>query len=143
MRSRICELRSIGWGAKRIHTKHPNVPLGTIRYTIKKESERVDNQTLPRSGRPRQLTEEQKNLLYELSVTKPETKMRDMVAAVDGAVKERSIRRLLQEMRQAAHETKNRPSPTEEKEPGPSGGDGEEALLPATSKNSSTGLEEH
>lgn len=39
IRERICELYAIGWGYKRIHTRYPYIPLPTIRYTIKKESE--------------------------------------------------------------------------------------------------------
>lgn len=35
MRSRICELHSIGWGYKKIHSKHLGVPISTIRDTIK------------------------------------------------------------------------------------------------------------
>ncbi|KAK7995035.1 hypothetical protein PG990_013808 [Apiospora arundinis] len=53
MRDRICELHSIGWGYKAIHRKHPQIPVSTIRYTIKMEPLRKENASLPRSGRPR------------------------------------------------------------------------------------------
>ena len=36
-RSRICELNSIGWGYKRIHNKHPEIPISTIKSTIYNE----------------------------------------------------------------------------------------------------------
>ncbi|KAK6836327.1 hypothetical protein PG987_006822 [Apiospora arundinis] len=53
MRDRICELHSIGWGYKAIHRKHPQIPVSTIRYTIKMEPLRKENASLPRPGRPR------------------------------------------------------------------------------------------
>ncbi|KXG52020.1 Guanylate kinase/L-type calcium channel [Penicillium griseofulvum] len=54
IRERICELHSAAkWGYKRIHRRYPNVSLSTIRYTIKKEHERHDGVSKPRSGRPK------------------------------------------------------------------------------------------
>ena len=97
-RSRICELNSIGWGYKRIHNKHPEIPISTIKSTIYNERKRLNNHSLPRSGRPHGLTEEQRDHLYDLTTTNPHIKMRDLLESVDEAVKERSIRRLLNEM---------------------------------------------
>ena len=97
-RARICELNSIGWGYKKIHKKHPEIPLSTIKSTIYNERKRLDNHSLPRSGRPHGLTEEQRDHLYNLVTANPDIKMRDLLESVDGAVKERSIRRLLNEM---------------------------------------------
>jgi hypothetical protein len=45
--ARICELLDIGWGYKRIHTRYPQIHLSTIQYTIKKENQRNDQQSLP------------------------------------------------------------------------------------------------
>jgi hypothetical protein len=54
IRERICELHSAAkWGYKRIHQRYPTVSLSTIRYTIKKEHERRDGVSKPRSGRPK------------------------------------------------------------------------------------------
>lgn len=97
-RSRICELNSIGWGYKRIYKKHPEIPISTIKSTIYNERKRLDNHSLPRSGRPNVLTEEQRDHLYDLITNNPDMKMRDLLESVDEAVKERSIRRLLNEM---------------------------------------------
>jgi hypothetical protein len=58
LRSRLCELKSIGWSYSKIKEKHPEIPLGTIRSTICLEKTRINNISKPRSGRPRQLTEE-------------------------------------------------------------------------------------
>ena len=97
-RARICELNSIGWGYKKIHKKHPEIPLSTIKSTIYNERKRLDNHSLPRSGRPHGLTEEQRDHLYNLVTANPDIKMRDLLESVDTAVNERSIRRLLKEM---------------------------------------------
>lgn len=61
IRERICELHAIGWGYKRIHTRYPDIALSTIRYTVKKEKERRDGVSKPRSGRPKKLTEADKD----------------------------------------------------------------------------------
>lgn len=98
MRSRICELKSIEWGAKRIHRHHPTIPISTIKYTIQMETQRQNGVSKPRSGRPRRLTEEQRDHIYDLTTTGPRIKTRDLVEEVDHAVKERSIRRLRKEM---------------------------------------------
>lgn len=67
LRSRICELHSIGWGARRIHKKHPEVALSTISYTIRKERERINNESKARSGRPRQLTDWYRDYIYDMT----------------------------------------------------------------------------
>lgn len=98
MRSRICELNSIRWGATRIYRLHPLILFGTIKTILRRERERVNCVLKPRSGRPRGLTEEQRDHLYDLTTTNPHIKMRDMLEEVNHAVKERSIRNLLHEM---------------------------------------------
>ena len=87
-RSRICELNSIGWGYKRIHNKHPEIPISTIKSTIYNEQKHLNNHSLPRSGRPHGLTEEQCDHLYDLTTTNPHIKMCDLLESVDEAVKE-------------------------------------------------------
>jgi len=109
MRSRICELHSIGWGYKRIHSKHPEVPISTIRDTIKMESRRQDNKSLPRSGRPHQLSEDQRDHVYELSLQNPNIKYADLIEEVDNAVQKRSLQYLLQEMGRRKWKQMNRP----------------------------------
>ena len=91
-------MNSIGWGYKRIHHKHPEIPISTIKSTIYNERKRLNNHTLPRSGRPHGLTEEQRDHLYDLATANPDIKMRNLLESVDEAVKERSIRKLLKEM---------------------------------------------
>lgn len=100
LRSRICELHSVGYGYKRIHQIHPEVPISTIRYTIKKEADRSDNKSISRPGQPRKLSEEQRRRIYE-TVTKENTSItnRELLASVDNAVKVRALQYFLKEMR--------------------------------------------
>ena len=98
MRSRICELKSIGWGYKRIHNLHRDIPLSTIKSTILLEQKRKDNLSRTRSGRLHKLTEEQRDHIYDLSIHQPHIKIHDMLEEVDHVIKERSIRGLLNEM---------------------------------------------
>jgi hypothetical protein len=50
LRSRICELRSIGYSYNRIHSIHRNIPLSTIISICRLEASRQDNCSKPRSG---------------------------------------------------------------------------------------------
>lgn len=95
--SRICELKSIGWSYGKIKERYPEIPLGTIRSTIRSEATRKDNESKPRSGRPKGLTDEQCNRLIQLASSNPQIKLSELVAAVDGAVQRRTIQRLLRE----------------------------------------------
>jgi hypothetical protein len=86
-RSRICELRSIGWSHGQIHQKHPQIPVGTIKTTLLQERVRSNQNTRHRSGRPRGLTEEQRDRVWELSEYQPDTKIEELVDEVDHVVK--------------------------------------------------------
>lgn len=97
-RTRICELHSAAhWGYKRIHKRYPWISLSTIRYTIKKERERDNNHSIPRSGGPRKLSEEDRDHIYVVT-TNPQIRQVDLLVEVDHKVKINSIRRLLYEM---------------------------------------------
>lgn len=74
------------------------MPLSTIKSTVLNERKRVDNQSKPRSGRPRQVTEVQRDHLYDLSQSSPHLKMQDLLTEVDGAVKKRALQYLLREL---------------------------------------------
>ena len=108
-RSRICELYSIGWGPTKIYRKHPEIPLSTIKTTIRRESIRVNNTTRARSGRPRKLTEQQRDHIYDLVHSEPHIQYKDLLSEVDFVVKRRSIQRLLNEMGCRKWKQLNRP----------------------------------
>ena len=71
IRSRICELRSLGWSYNRIHTKHPEIPRTTIADTCRQESRRLNNVSQPRSGPPRVIAEEERDMLYDVATSTP------------------------------------------------------------------------
>jgi hypothetical protein len=98
LRSRICELKSIEWGVTRIHREHPDIPIGTIKTTLRREKDRANNVSKPRSGRPRKLTEEQRDHVYNRIAADPRVKIRTLIDEIDGAVQKRSIQRILHEM---------------------------------------------
>ena len=97
MRARICELHSIGWGYRKIHTRYPQIPVSTIRYTILNENDRDDHASKPRSGRPPVLSPEQKDLLHRLVTENPHIKMRELQAAVGTSPSKHTVRRILRE----------------------------------------------
>ncbi|PON22868.1 hypothetical protein TGAM01_v208348 [Trichoderma gamsii] len=100
LRSRICELHSVGYGYKRIHQMHPEVPVSTIRYTIKKEADRHDNKSMSRPGQPKKLSEEQRKQIYEtVTSSNPNISNSELLASVGNAVKLRSLQYVLREMR--------------------------------------------
>ncbi len=98
LRSRLCELRSLGFSYSRIHSHHPEVPLSTIKYTCIRERQRDDNKSRPRAGAPRKLTEEHKKKLVDLIQENPRVTFRELLDAVDNAVKEGSLRSILRKM---------------------------------------------
>jgi len=98
MRSRICELRSLGWSYNRIHAKHPEIARITIANTCQQESRRVNNVSQPRPGPPRVITEEQRDMLYDTATSIPSISYEALQAQVALDASIRSIKRLLQEM---------------------------------------------
>jgi hypothetical protein len=77
MRSRICKLHSIGWGAKRIYYLHREILLGTIKTTIRREVIRKENVTLPQSGAPQKISKEEQDHIYDLTTQDAHIKMRE------------------------------------------------------------------
>lgn len=116
LRSRICELKRQGYSYRQVHKAFPEVPIGTIKTTCRREAQRgTENTSLPRSGAPRKLTAEQRDQIYETITTTPHIPMRDLLDSVDNAIKLRSIRYLLREMGKRKWLQKKRPALTEER----------------------------
>lgn len=78
--------------------KFIQIPLSTIRYNIQKEASRNDNRSLPRSGGPRKISEEELDHIYDLVVNDPHIKIRELRDEVSIPLTKRTIRRLLREM---------------------------------------------
>jgi hypothetical protein len=75
MRSCLCELYSIGYSYKHIYEMHREIPLSTIKYTIRKEAIRNKNQSIPRSGVPHKISEEERDHIYDLAIHEPHAKI--------------------------------------------------------------------
>jgi hypothetical protein len=78
MRSCLCELHAIGYSYKHLHEIHREISLNTIRYTIRKEAIRNNNQSMPRSGAPHKISEEERDHIYDITIYKPHTKIREI-----------------------------------------------------------------
>lgn len=95
-RLQILKLRALNHSYRAIHAALPAIPLSTIRATITRAGLRSPS---PRTGRPRSLTEEQRDHIYDvLAHVDPCIKMRDLLAEIDFAVGERAMRLLVREL---------------------------------------------
>ncbi|KAJ5591463.1 uncharacterized protein N7459_001832 [Penicillium hispanicum] len=87
LRERICELHSAAhWGYKRIQKRYPFISVSTVRYTIKKDHERLNGVSKPRSGRPRKLTEADHEWLLTAIHENPKITREDMLTEVSNKV---------------------------------------------------------
>jgi transposase len=83
LRERICELHSAaGWGYKRIQKRYPFISISGVRYTIKRDRERIGGVTKPRTGRPRKLDEADREKLLDTIAKNPKITREDMLAKV-------------------------------------------------------------
>lgn len=88
LRERICELYSAaGWGYRRIQKRYPWVSISGIRYTVKKDRERLGGVTKQRSGRPKKLDEADRERLLNAIDENPKITREDMLAKVSHKVK--------------------------------------------------------
>jgi transposase len=97
-RTKLVELKKVaGWTYKQIHAQYRSIPISTIKSTVARESKRIDNQSMQRSGRPRKLDSEDKEKLLTTIDDNPRVTYDDLLATVDHKVKRHSIWRLLAE----------------------------------------------
>jgi hypothetical protein len=94
IRSRICELRSLGWSYARIHEKHPRISTSTIGDTCRREIQRTNNVSLPRTGAPRKISEEQRDMLYDTAMSTPSISYESLKDTVATKASVRSLKRL-------------------------------------------------
>jgi transposase len=88
LRERICELHDAAkWGYKRIQKRYPFISVSTVRYTIKKDRERLGGVSKPRSGRPKKLDEADRAKLLAAIEENPKITREDMLAEVSHKVK--------------------------------------------------------
>lgn len=99
-RARICELHTTnGWGATRIKKERfPDIPRSTIQYTITQESKREKQESRGRTGRPKLLTEDERNHIYETLQRTPSIPIQELLKEINHKVNRSSIWRLTHEM---------------------------------------------
>ncbi|KFY07262.1 hypothetical protein V492_07300 [Pseudogymnoascus sp. VKM F-4246] len=99
MRARICELRSIGWTYKQIQEKHPTIAFSTIVSTCRREHDRVDQKSKPRSGAPRKITEDEGDQMVEiLKFKESNIKLKDLRKECENAAVS-TVKKLMSEVR--------------------------------------------
>jgi len=109
LRSRICELKAYGLSLAKIHARYKEIPYSTIRTTCQREPSRTNNQSKPRIGGPRKISEEQRDHLYDVTNRNPHAKNEDLLKEVDNVCKKRTIQRLLRELDRRKWRQKERP----------------------------------
>jgi transposase len=100
-RSRICALHfQAKWTYQKIHlNEYPDVPISTIKSTCQRERKRGrDNLTLSRSGRPRKLSEFDRDLIFDYIQQHPRVKYHELLELVDFKICEETLRLLLKDM---------------------------------------------
>jgi transposase len=98
-RSRICSLRTdakLSYGE--IASHFPSISRSTIITTCRREAIRgKENDTLKRSGRPRNLSEEERDSIYDYIQQNPSCRYYELLELVDYKICERTLRNLLKE----------------------------------------------
>ena len=88
LRERICELHDVvGWGYKRIQKRYPFVSLSGIRYTIKKDREKIGGVSKASTRRPRKLDEADQEKFMRAIAENPKIAREDMLAEVSHKVR--------------------------------------------------------
>lgn len=96
LRTRLCVLRTTAkWTYKQIQNEYPHIPLSTIKSTILRESNRVNNHSQARSGRPSKLKEEDRARIREAFHANPQVTYDELLVVVDYKVGKESLRRFL------------------------------------------------
>lgn len=97
-RTKLVELKTVAkWSYSQIHKEYPTIPISTIKYTCQTAAKRVDNHSLPRSGRPRKLDEDDIKKIDDMIEENPRVLIEDLLDGVSHKVKRMSIWRLLHE----------------------------------------------
>lgn len=99
-RAKICELHHTnGWGATTIKKRRfPDIPRSTIQYTLTQESKRQKQESLPRPGQPRKITEDDRDHIYDIIQQQPSVLTDDLLKELDFKVHRQSIWRLTHEL---------------------------------------------
>ena len=98
LRAKLCELRDIGWTYKSINLRYPDIALSTIQYTVRKERQRSEQQSLHRSGRPKAISLEEQQRLLDLISENEHITMRELSQSLPSRPSIRTVQRLLRSL---------------------------------------------
>jgi len=91
-RAKLVELKAIGWSYKNIHKRYSHIPIGTIKTMISRSRQRGPAQeTLPRSGRPKALNDEERTMLLDLIRDDPYIKYNDLLSRLNHKVSRQTL----------------------------------------------------
>lgn len=97
-RVRIVELEAIGWSYKKIQERFSYISMGTIKTTIARANARGPTQeTLPRSGGPKKLSDEDKSMLLNAITEDPDIKYDHLIQLLNQSVTRQTIWKFLRE----------------------------------------------
>ncbi|KAJ5982151.1 hypothetical protein N7451_012251 [Penicillium sp. IBT 35674x] len=114
-RIRLIELKDIGWSYRQIHDRYPSIPIATIKTTVLRANQKGPTQeTLPRSGPPKKLNDEDRENIHRAIDTNPRVKYDDLLATVDYRVRRQTIYKFLKEENRRKWLVLRRPALTEE-----------------------------
>ena len=118
-RVRILELHDIGWSMQKIATKH-SLAKSTVQYTITKARERAgasvncSQASLPRTGTPRVITEDERDAITETIEKNPYVTHEELRKEHVPHSSVRTMQRLCNEMERRKWMCLRRPALTEE-----------------------------
>lgn len=114
-RTKLIELKAIGWSYKEIYERYSHIPLGTIKTTISRSRQRgPTEETLPRSGRPKVLNDEERTMLLNLIRDDPHIKYDDLLSRLDHKVSRQTLWRFFREFNKRKWLVLQRPELSEE-----------------------------
>lgn len=114
-RTKLVELKTVAkWSYSQIHKEYPTIPISTIKSTCQNAAKRVDNHSLPRSGRPRKLNEDDIKKIDDMIDENPRILIEDLLEGVSNKVKRTSIWRLMHEQGRRKWLVLDRPALTPE-----------------------------
>ncbi|KAJ5645259.1 hypothetical protein N7507_011270 [Penicillium longicatenatum] len=99
-RVKIVELKAIGWSYKEIQKRYSHIPMGTIKTTIARASARGPTQeTLPRPGGPKKLSDEDRKMLLTAISEDPGIKNDHLLKRLDHNISRQTLWKFLREQK--------------------------------------------
>ncbi|KAJ5722387.1 hypothetical protein N7488_000422 [Penicillium malachiteum] len=112
-RTQICTLKHTGLTYKQIQLQFPNIPFNTLKSTIQREKNCVKNETSPRSGRPKIITDNDKAVIFAEIDRNPRVKIADLLAKLEVECWAKTLMNCLRECNMRKWRVLKRPDLTE------------------------------